>query len=99
MLCRSDRASVKNLEYQLSYTYNIAKRKYREYLEPVSYTHLINDVTYEQPEKYGDISIRFSMRSEDGGCYFWSYEEDWEVRAEMCIRDSACPLQSSAHPY
>lgn len=21
------------------------------------------------------------MRSEDGGCYFWSYEEDWEVRA------------------
>ena len=28
-----DRASFKNLEYQLSYTYNIAKRKYREYLE------------------------------------------------------------------
>lgn len=44
-------------------------------------TETINDVTYEQPEKYGDISIRFSMRSEDGGCYFWSYEEDWEVRA------------------
>ena len=43
-------------------------------------TETINDVTYEQPEKYGDISIRFSMRSEDGGCYFWSYEEDWEVR-------------------
>ena len=44
-------------------------------------TETIDDVTYEQPEKYGDISIRFSMRSEDGGCYFWSYEEDWEVRA------------------
>ena len=27
-------------------------------------TETINDVTYEQPEKYGDISIRFSMRSE-----------------------------------
>ncbi len=35
-------------------------------------TETINDVTYEQPEKYG-IFIRFSMRSEDGGCYFWSY--------------------------
>lgn len=28
-----DRVSIKNLEYQLSYTYNIAKRKYREYSE------------------------------------------------------------------
>ena len=43
-------------------------------------TETIDDVIYEQSEKYGDISIRFSMKSEDDGYYFWSYEEDWEVR-------------------
>lgn len=29
----NDRVLVKNLEYQLSYTYNVSKRKYREYAE------------------------------------------------------------------
>lgn len=44
-------------------------------------TETIGDVTYEQPEEYGDIYIRLSTQSQDAEHYLWSYEEDWEVKA------------------
>lgn len=45
-------------------------------------TPAIADVTFEQPEDYGDISIYISTQKADGTVhYIWTYEEDWEVRA------------------
>lgn len=49
-------------------------------------TEEIEDVTYEQLEEYGDIHIRLSTRSKEAAYYLWSYEEDWEVRAEYVIQ-------------
>ena len=45
-------------------------------------TPAIAEVTFEQPEDYGDISIYISTQKADGTVhYIWTYEEDWEVRA------------------
>lgn len=48
-------------------------------------TEDIESVTYEQPEEYGDIYIRLSTQSKDVAYYFWSYEEDWEVKTEFKV--------------
>lgn len=43
----------------------------------------IEDVTFEQPEDYGEIYIRLSTRDTGTGepaYYIWNYVEDWEVR-------------------
>lgn len=48
-------------------------------------TENIDSVTYEQSEEYGDIHIRVSTHSKGAAYYFWSYEEDWEVRSEYVI--------------
>lgn len=62
-----DRASFKNLEYQLSYTYNIAKRKYREYLELTTPQYATRHnaawvVKYSLPRLHSIVSVtdRFS---------------------------------------
>ncbi|WP_291530206.1 DUF4249 domain-containing protein [Bacteroides sp. UBA939] len=45
-------------------------------------TPAIDEVKFEQPEDYGDISIYLSTQKTDGTVYYiWEYEEDWEVRA------------------
>lgn len=44
-------------------------------------TEQIENVTYEQPEEYGDIYIRLSTLSKGNAYYLWNYEEDWEVKA------------------
>lgn len=67
-------------------------------------TESIDDVTYEQQGEYGDVSIRFSMQSKDAACYFWNYEEDWEVRAvynPMCAYDPDTDkvVDYDARPY
>ena len=54
--------------------------------------------------EYGDVSIRFSMQSKDAACYFWNYEEDWEVRAvynPMCAYDPDTDkvVDYDARPY
>lgn len=46
----------------------------------------IEEVTYEQPEDYGDIHICLSTEATDTDepqYYLWTYEEDWEVRTEF----------------
>lgn len=44
-------------------------------------TPAIDDITFEQPENYGDIYICLSTEKTDGAAYYiWTYEEDWEVR-------------------
>lgn len=49
-------------------------------------TENIESVTYEQLEEYSDIYIRVSTQSKDAAYYSWSYEEDWEVRAEYLVQ-------------
>ena len=44
-------------------------------------TSAIDEVKFEQPEDYGDISIYLSTQKTDGTAYYiWEYVEDWEVR-------------------
>jgi len=49
----------------------------------------IADVTFAQPEDYGDIYINLSTESAGSGepaYYIWTYEEDWEVRAAFAAK-------------
>ena len=45
-------------------------------------TEGIDNVSFEQPESYGDIHIKIATHSQEAAYYMWTYEEDWEVRAE-----------------
>ena len=49
-------------------------------------TEEIESVTYVQPEEYGNLYVRLSTQSNVAAYYLWSYEEDWEVKAEYAVQ-------------
>ncbi|WP_300704169.1 DUF4249 domain-containing protein [Bacteroides sp.] len=69
----------KDVSYSLKIDYN-GDTYTSEPQRPLE-TEEIDNVTYEQPEEYGEIQIRASTQSKGSAYYLWSYEEDWEVRA------------------
>lgn len=78
----------KDVSYNLKIVYN-GDTYTSEPQRPLE-TEEIENVSYEQPEDYGDIYIRASTRSKGTAYYLWSYEEDWEVKAAykaLCIYD------------
>ncbi len=62
-------------------------------------TEEIENVSYEQPEEYGDIYIRVSTQSKGTACYLWSYEEDWEVKAVYKVLDIYDPTADKVITY
>lgn len=69
----------KDVSYNLKIVYN-GDTYTSEPQRPLE-TEEIENVSYEQPEEYGDIYIRASTQSQGIAHYIWSYEEDWEVKA------------------
>lgn len=65
-------------------------------------TAVIEEVTFEQPEDYGDIHIRLSTRNTGAtgpAYYIWTYEEDWEVRAAFYSKWIYDPVTDEVHIY
>jgi len=65
-------------------------------------TAAIEEVTFEQPEDYGDIHIRLSTRNAGAtgpAYYIWTYEEDWEVRAAFYSKWIYDPVTDEVHTY
>ena len=65
-------------------------------------TAAIEEVTFEQPEDYGDIHIRLSTRNAGAtgpAYYIWTYEEDWEVRAAFYSKWIYDPVTDEVHIY
>jgi len=69
-----------NIAYGIEFQYE--GDTYRSDLSKHLLTPEIDEITYQQPEKYGDVSIHISTHddhSESASYYLWNYTEDWEI--------------------